>query len=77
MYSSNMQDQHGNLSTANLFGVAFNTDDLKRVYQGEDLPFQAYLPYADMDYKVKYAKNAVQSWCSEQDDTSKYTNVCL
>lgn len=77
MYNSDMMDQHGNMSTANLMGVIFNMDDLKRVYQGEDLPFQAYLPYADMDYKVKYAKDAVQSWCSEQDDTSKYTNVCL
>lgn len=76
MYSSNMQDQHGNLSTANLFGVAFDTEDLKRVYQGDDLPFQTYLPYADMDYKIQYAREAVGAWCADQDDTTNYDNVC-
>ncbi len=77
MYRAKLTDASGNTSDENLMGVIFNTDDLKRVYQGEDLPFQAYLPYADMDYKQPLGKKAVQTWCSEQNDKANYRNVCL
>lgn len=77
MYRADLTDNNGNTSNENLMGVIFNTDDLKRVYQGEDLPFQAYLPYADMDYKQPLGKDAVQAWCAEQNDNADYSNVCL
>ena len=77
MYRADLTDNTGSASRENLMGVIFNANDLKRVYQGEYLPFQAYLPYADMDYKQTLGKEAVQSWCAEQDDKADYTNVCL